>query len=348
MKIKKLLILCGAFLALFNLSALADNVTVTGAGATFPYPVYSKWAQGYQSIGQLNINYQPIGSGGGIKQIQAKTVDFGASDKPLSTAELEKNNLIQFPTVVGGIVPVINVPNIKSGQIKLSGSVLADIYLGEIKQWNDAKITALNPGVDLPKMAITVVHRSDGSGTTFLFTNYLSKVSDTWKTKVGSDAAVSWPTGIGGKGNEGVASYVERVKGGIGYVEYAYAKQNKLTYALLKNKSGAFVAPSIHTFQMATANANWNADTHFAEILTDEPGADSWPISGATFILMQKTQDNPDKAKAILKFFAWAYTDGQKMTTDLDYVPLPDNAVKLIEGYWTTHLKSQAGDAVWP
>lgn len=347
MRIKKLLIVCGIILGLAP-SIFADNQIIIGAGATFPYPIYAKWAQAYQSIGNLNLNYQPIGSGGGIKQIQAQTVDFGASDMPLSNEELQKNKLVQFPTVVGGVVPVVNIPDIKPGQLKLSGSVLAQIYLGEIKKWNDEKITTLNPELKLPNIPITVVHRSDGSGTTFLFTNYLGKVNDVWKSRVGSNSAVSWPTGIGGKGNEGVASYVQRVKGGVGYVEYAYAKQNRLAHVLLQNKAGNFIAPSLDSFKMAAISAQWNNELHFAEILTDEAGAQSWPISGATFILMQKTQVDPKKAKAILAFFDWAYHHAQTMTAELDYVPLPENAITLVEEYWAAHIKDSSGNSLWP
>ncbi len=323
------------------------NNTITGAGATFPYPLYTKWAEKYDTQTGVHLNYQPIGSGGGIKQIQAGTVDFVASDKPLSAAELEKNKLVQFPTVIGGVVPVINVPAIKNGDIKLSGEVLADIYLGNIKKWNDTKITALNAGVALPDTMITVVHRSDGSGTTFLFTNYLSKVSDTWKKQVGSDTAVSWPAGIGGKGNEGVAAYVQRVKGSIGYVEYAFAQQNGLSYVQLINRAGEAVLPSVETFQAASASANWRIDTQFAEVLTDEASAASWPITGATFILMQRTQEDPAKAKAVLKFFHWAYGDGQTLTAKMHYAALPDAVIKMIEMHWKQAFKDKAGGPIW-
>lgn len=348
MKIKPLFVALSLAFTLFSASVFASDLTIIGAGATFPYPVYSKWAQAYQESTAVHLNYQPIGSGGGIKQIQAKTVDFGASDKPLSNQELQKNHLIQFPTVIGGVVAIVNIPDITSGQLKLSAPVLASIYLGEIKKWNDVKITELNPDLSLLDMPITVVHRSDGSGTTFLFTDYLNKVSPTWKTKVGSDTAVSWPTGIGGKGNEGVASYVQRVKGSIGYVEYAYAEQNKLAYSLLKNKAGTFVSPSINTFQAAAANAHWSGESNFVEILTDQAGKDSWPISGATFVLMQQTQDDTQKAQAILKFFAWAYSHGKTMTTELDYVPLPDAAVKLVQDYWKARIRDKSGKPLWP
>ncbi len=328
-------------------AASADNKIITGAGATFPYPLYGKWAQVYQKETGTNLNYQPIGSGGGIKQIEANTVDFGASDKPLDPDELQQNKLMQFPTVIGGVVPVINLPGVQNGQIKLSGEILGDIYLGNIKKWNDEKISALNPNVTLPDTAITVVHRSDGSGTSFLFTNYLSKVNDTWKSKVGADAAVSWPSGIGGKGNEGVASYVQRVKGSIGYVEYAYARQNSLVLVQLKNKAGNPVSPSIDSFAAAAANAKWNSKNNFAEIITNESGANSWPITGATFILMHTTQDNAEKAQNVLKFFDWAYQNGKQMATEMDYVPLPEQTINLVRAAWKEQIKDQAGNSVW-
>ena len=282
----------------------AEPVTLTGAGASFPYPLYGQWAQTYQQKTGTVVNYQPIGSGGGIQQIQAKTVNFGASDKPLSKTELDQYQLTQFPTVVGGVTPVIHLSNINS--IILSGPVLADIYLGKIVNWNDLQISALNPGVALPNQSITVVHRSDGSGTTFIFTHYLSDVSDQWKTGVGFDTAVAWPVGIGGKGNEGVAAYVQRVKGSIGYVEYAYAEQNHLAYAKLQNKSNHVVSPSLNSFAAAAKYAHWLPENHFAEILTNEPGAESWPIVGATFILLNAPPQDPQKTAEVLKFFDWA------------------------------------------
>ena len=336
--------------AVFGLAAsanvfAADNIT--GAGATFPYPIYAKWAEAYKAKTGIGMNYQSIGSGGGIKQIKAKTVDFGASDKPLKPEELEKDGLVQFPAVIGGVVPVVNLPGIEAGQMKLTGSVLADIYLGKIKKWNEAPIAALNKGLPLPDAAITVVHRSDGSGTTFIFTNYLSKVSPDWKTKVGEEASVSWPAGVGGKGNEGVASYVKQIKGAIGYVEYAYALQSKMTYTMLQNKDGQFVKPTEESFKAAAANANWEKAPGFYEILTDEPGAQSWPITGATFILMHKVQDNAVNGKEVLKFFDWAYANGDKLALELDYIPMPDSVVKLIQNAWKTHLKDGSGKAVW-
>ena len=336
--------------AVFGLAAsanvfAADNIT--GAGATFPYPIYAKWAEAYKAKTGIGMNYQSIGSGGGIKQIKAKTVDFGASDKPLKPEELEKDGLVQFPAVIGGVVPVVNLPGIEAGQMKLTGSVLADIYLGKIKKWNEAPIAALNKGLPLPDAAITVVHRSDGSGTTFIFTNYLSKVSPDWKTKVGEEASVSWPAGVGGKGNEGVASYVKQIKGAIGYVEYAYALQSKMTYTMLQNKDGQFVKPAEESFKAAAANANWEKAPGFYEILTDEPGAQSWPITGATFILMHKVQDNAVNGKEVLKFFDWAYADGDKLALELDYIPMPDSVVKLIQNAWKIQLKDGSGKAVW-
>ncbi len=341
MKLISAIILC-----LLSTLALAD-ITITGAGATFPYPLYVKWAQNYQGASGIRLNYQPIGSGGGIKQIQSKTVQFGASDKPLSPDDLKKSNLVQLPTVVGGIVPVINLPNIKNNEVTLSGPVLAEIYLGKITQWNDPKITTLNPGIKLPDQKITVVYRSDGSGTTFLFTNYLSKVSPVWKEKVGSDTAIAWPTGIGGKGNEGVTSYVQRVKGSIGYVEYAYAKHATFASVRLKNQAGKIVMPSINSFQAAAASAQWRDQTHFAEILTNEAGTQSWPITGATFILMTADQKDPDMAKAVLTFFDWAYKNGQDIATGLDYVPLPENVVLSIRQYWASNIKDLNGQPVW-
>lgn len=329
----------------FSASTLAADIT--GAGATFPYPIYAKWAEAYKAKTGIGMNYQSIGSGGGIKQIKAKTVDFGASDKPLTPAELDKDGLMQFPTVVGGVVPVINIKGIAPGAVRLTGKVLADIYLGKIQKWNDPAITALNKGVKLPDAPITVVHRSDGSGTTFIFTNYLSKVSPDWKEKVGSDASVAWPSGVGGKGNEGVASFVQRIQGSIGYVEYAYAKQNKMAYTQLQNKDGQFVQPDDKTFQAAAGGADWEKAPGFYEILTDEPGKASWPITGATFILMHKTQAKPENAKEVLKFFDWSYANGDQMALDLDYVPLPDNVTKIIAKAWKNSIKDSAGKTVW-
>jgi phosphate transport system substrate-binding protein len=324
----------------------AAAVDISGAGATFPYPVYAKWAEAYKQKTGVGMNYQSIGSGGGIKQIEAKTVDFGASDKPLEPKELDANGLLQFPMIMGGVVPVVNIEGIAAGQLKLSGAVLANIYLGTVKKWDDAAIKALNPGVKLPDRAISVVHRSDGSGTTFIFTHYLSEVSPAWKKSVGEDASVAWPTGVGGKGNEGVASYASRINGAIGYVEYAYALQNKLAYVLLQNKAGKFVKPSAESFQAAAANADWAKAPGFYVLLTDQPGADSWPITGASFILVYKNQAKPDVASEVLKFFNWAYHNGGAMASQLDYVPLPDAVIKLVEDTWRTQVKA-GGKPVW-
>ncbi len=332
-----------------GVSSAASAVDITGAGATFPYPVYAKWAEAYKAKTGSGMNYQSIGSGGGIKQIKAKTVDFGASDAPLKFEELEQEGLVQFPAVMGGVVPVVNIAGIKPGEIKLTGKVLADIYLGKIKKWSDPAIADLNKGLKLPDSDITVVNRSDGSGTTFIFTNYLSKISMEWKDKVGSATSVSWPapTGAGGKGNEGVASFVQRLKNSIGYVEYAYAKQNKLTFTLLQNREGQFVAPDDKSFQAAAAGADWKNAPGFYEILTDQPGKASWPITGATFILMHKSQANTDKAKEVLKFFDWAYRDGDKLALDLDYVPMPDAVVKLVQVEWKNKIKDASGKPIW-
>ncbi len=326
-------------------TALAADIT--GAGATFPYPIYAKWADAYKKETGVGLNYQSIGSGGGIKQINAKTVDFGASDMPLKPEELDKSGLMQFPTVIGGDVPVVNLKGVAPGQMKLTGEVLADIFLGKIKRWNDPAIAKLNADLKLPDTAISVVHRSDGSGTTFIWTNYLSKVSPEWKSKVGEGTAVNWPTGVGGKGNEGVASYVQRIAGSIGYVEYAYVKQNKMSYALVKNREGEFVAPNAKAFQAAAAGADWRAAPGMYLILTDAPGKSAWPIAGATFILMHKTQEKPQNGKEVLKFFGWAYQKGDAMAEQLDYVPLPDNVVQLIQANWKTQLKDASGNSVY-
>lgn len=320
---------------------------ITGAGATFPYPIYAKWAEAYKAKTGIGMNYQSIGSGGGIKQINAKTVDFGASDMPLKPEDLDKGGLMQFPAVMGGVVPVINVNGIDAGQLKLDGTVLADIYLGKITKWNDPAIVALNPGAKLADDTITVVHRSDGSGTTFIFTNYLSKVSDDWKSAVGEGTAVSWKVGTGGKGNEGVASYVQRIKNSIGYVEYAYALQNKMVYTQLKNRDGQFVKPDDTSFKAAAAGADWEHAAGFYELLTNEPGKASWPITGATFILMHKAQDKPASAKEVLSFFDWAYENGGAMASALDYVPMPEKVQKLVRVSWKKEIKGSDGKAIW-
>jgi phosphate transport system substrate-binding protein len=331
----------------FAFAGASFATNITGAGATFPYPVYAKWAEAYKAHSGTNMNYQSIGSGGGIKQITAKTVDFGASDMPLKPADLEKGGLMQFPTVIGGVVPVINVNGVASGQLHLDGATLANIYLGKITKWNDPAIVALNKDVKLEDELITVVHRSDGSGTSFIFTNYLSKVSPEWKSSVGEGTAVSWKAGTGGKGNEGVASYVQRIKGAIGYVEYAYALQNKMNSVQMKNHDGKFVLPEAKSFQAAAAGADWKHAPGFYEILTNEEGSDSWPISGATFILMHKAQDKPESAEAVLKFFDWAYANGDKLAAELDYITLPASVKALIHDAWKNQIKDTSGKAIW-
>jgi len=330
-----------------GIAPAAIAADITGAGATFPYPIYAKWAEAYKKATGIGLNYQSIGSGGSIKQIRSKTVDFGASDMPLKAAELEKDGMIQFPAIMGGVVPVANLEGVSPGELKLTGAVLADIYLGNIKKWSDPAIKALNPSAKLPDSDITVVHRADGSGTTFIFTNYLSKVSPDWKAKVGESTSVAWPAGIGGKGNEGVAAQVQRLKGSIGYVEYAYAKQNKMRHMQLKNKNGNFVQPSEKSFQAAAAGADWKNAAGFYEILTDEPGAESWPITGASFILLHKAHADPKRAMEVLKFFEWSFKNGDKMASDLDYVAIPDGVVALIEGAWKANLKDQSGAPIW-
>jgi len=317
---------------------------VTGAGASFPAPVYSKWADAYNKATGARINYQSVGSGAGIRQIKAKTVDFGASDAPLKDDELAKDGMIQFPTVIGGVVPVINVKGIAPGQLKMTGQVLGDIYLGKIAKWNDPAIVALNAGVALPDAAIAPVRRADGSGTSFIFTNYLSKVNADWKAKVGEGTAVNWPTGAGGKGNEGVSSYVQRLPNSIGYVEYAYAKQNKMTHVQLKNAAGNYVSPDDANFKAAAAGADWSKS--YYQVLTEQPGKDAWPITGATFILMHKVQDKPANAASALKFFDWAYASGDKMAAELEYVTLPDSVKALVRKTWADNIKDASGKPV--
>lgn len=329
----------------FGVAAFATDIT--GAGATFPFPIYAKWADAYKQKTGTGMNYQSIGSGAGIKQIQAKTVDFGASDMPLKADELAKSGLMQFPAVIGGVVPVVNLEGVKPGEMKLTGPVLADIYFGKIKKWNDKPIADLNPGMKLPDENITVVRRSDGSGTTFLWTDYLSKVSPEWKEKVGSSTAVAWPEGVGGKGNEGVASYVQRIKGAIGYVEFAYAKKNKMAHVALRNKDGQFVQPEDDAFQAAAAYADWKSAPGFYQILTEQPGKASWPVTGASFILVPVKSDKPASTQEVLKFFDWALKSGQKMATELDYVPLPESLVKLINDEWRAQVKDAGGKALW-
>ncbi|WP_144637869.1 phosphate ABC transporter substrate-binding protein PstS [Bordetella genomosp. 13] len=325
----------------------AHAVDVTGAGASFPYPVYAKWASDYKAATGNAVNYQSIGSGGGQQQIKAKTVDFGASDDPLKADDLQKNNLLQFPAVIGGTVAVVNIDGVKAGELKLSGQVLGDIYLGKIKKWDDAAIKALNPDVKLPSADIVVVHRSDGSGTTFGFTNYLSKVNAEWKSSVGEGKDVKWPTGQGGKGNEGVAAYVGQLKNSVGYVEYAYAKQNKLAWTQMQNAAGKFVQPEQKAFAAAAGNADWKSAPGMGVVLTNEPGDASWPITAATFILIHKSQDKPVQGKAVMDFFDWAFKNGGKAAEALDYVPLPQNVTDEIRGQWKSEVKSADGKAVW-
>ena len=307
---------------------------ISGAGATFPAPVYAKWAEMYKAQTGTSLNYQAIGSGGGIKQIQASTVDFGATDKPLKPDDLATGGLVMFPTVIGGVVPVMNLPGVKAGQMKMTGPQLADIYRGVIKKWNDPLLAKTNPGLALPNLPITVVHRSDGSGTSFLFTSYLSMKAAHWASEVGANDAVSWPVGLGGKGNDGVAAFVKQTPGAIGYVEYAYAKQNAMTYALLQNRSGAFVTPDAKTFAAAAANAKWASAPGFYLLLLDQPGADAWPITGATFILVHTKQADAAKAREVLGFFDWAYKNGDAAAGQLDYVALPPAVKDLVRKSW--------------
>jgi len=336
----------GVALGLAGLAAFAQAGAqeVTGAGASFPAPLYSKWASDYNKATGVKINYQSVGSGAGLKQIEAKTVDFGASDAPLKDEELAAKGLMQFPTVIGGVVPVINIQGIAAGQLKLSGQVLGDIYLGKIAKWNDAAIKALNPSLNLPDAAIAPVRRADGSGTSFIFTNYLSKVNADWKSKVGEGTAVNWPTGAGGKGNEGVAAFVNRLPNSIGYVEYAYVKQNKMNFVQLQNSAGSYVSPDDSAFKAAAAGAEWSKS--FYQILTNQPGKDSWPITGATFILMHKVQDKPAQANASIKFFEWAYKGGDKTADDLDYVPMPGAVKAIVEKAWGD-IKDGSGKPVF-
>ena len=316
---------------------------ITGAGATFPAPIYAKWAAEYYKATGVKVNYQSIGSGGGIKQIDSKTVDFGASDMPQTDEVLKSKGQMQFPTVMGGVVPVINIKGIEPGQLKLTGALLGDIFLGKVARWNDPTIKALNPTLALPDAAIAQVRRADGSGTTFIFTNYLSKVSPEWKSKVGEGTAVNWPVGAGGKGNEGVAAFVSRLPNSIGYVEYSYVKQNKMNYAVVQNSAGTFVKPEDDSFKAAAAGADWNKS--FYQILTNQPGKDAWPISGATFILMHTKQDKPASATEALKFFSWAYKNGDKIAADLDYVPMPKPVIAAIEKSWG-EIKDTGGKPV--
>jgi phosphate transport system substrate-binding protein len=329
------------------LSLTAHAADLTGAGATFPYPIYSKWAEAYNAATGIGLNYQSIGSGGGIKQIKAKTVDFGASDMPLKLEELEKEGLMQFPAIIGGVVPVMNLDGVAPGQLKLTADVISAIHLGKITKWNAPEITALNPNANLPALAITVVHRADSSGTTFLWTDFLSKANADFKAAVGSGTAVKWPTGVGGKGNEGVAANIQRIKGSFGYVEYAYAKKNKIVYAQLKNLDGQFVQPDDETFKAAAANGDWTSAPGMYLVLTNQPGKASWPATGASFIIMHKTQADGLTGRAVLKFFDWSFKNGSGMATDLDYVPLPPALVKQIQDSWKSQLKDANGKAIW-
>ncbi|HYC37372.1 MAG TPA: phosphate ABC transporter substrate-binding protein PstS [Usitatibacter sp.] len=321
-------------LAAASLIASAGAADITGAGATFPYPIYSKWADGYRKATGNAMNYQSIGSGGGIRQIIAKTVDFGASDMPLKAEDLQKHGLVQFPAVMGGVVPVVKVAGVQPGQLRFTGKLLADIYLGKVSKWNDAAIAELNPGMKLPGDTITVVHRSDGSGTTFLWTNYLSKASPEFRQSVGEGASVKWPAGVGGKGNEGVASYVQKINGAIGYVEYAYARQNRLAHGQMQNAAGAFVQPGQAAFRSAAAGADWSSAPGMGVVLTNQPGEKSWPVTGASFILMHAKQDKPGNGREVLRFFEWAFANGQQTAAELDYVPMPDSVVQQVKAVW--------------
>lgn len=336
--------IAAAGVAALSFAGIASAQDVTGAGASFPAPLYAKWASDYNKATGVRINYQSVGSGAGIKQIDAKTVDFGASDAPLTDDVLAKKGQIQFPTVIGGVIPVVNIKGIAPGQLRLNGQVLGDIYLGKITKWSDPAVKALNPSLALPDAAISPVRRADGSGTTFIFTNYLSKANPEWKAKVGEGTAVNWPTGAGGKGNEGVAAFVGRLPNSIGYVEYAYVKQNKMNYALMQNADGKFVAPDDTAFKAAAAGADWTKS--YYQILTNQPGAQSWPITGATFILMHKVQDKPAQAAATLKFFEWAYKNGDATASNLDYVPMPDSVKAQILKLWATEIKDGSGKNV--
>ena len=328
---KKTLFAAAAFALLSPLAQAAD---ITGAGATFPYPIYAKWADAYKKATGNGMNYQSIGSGGGIKQITAKTVDFGASDMPMKADDLQKNGLVQFPAVMGGVVPVVKLDGIKPGELRFTGPLLADIYLGKVTKWNDPAIAKLNPAVKLPGTDITVVYRSDGSGTTFLWTNYLSKVAPEFKSAIGEGTSVKWPAGVGGKGNEGVASYVQKINGAIGYVEYAYAKQNKLAHGQVQNSAGNFVQPDDDTFKAAAAGADWKSVPGMGVVLTNQAGAQSWPITGASFILVHAKQEKADAGREVLKFFEWSFKNGQSMASELDYVPMPEPVVKQIQAAW--------------
>ncbi|MDN4039691.1 phosphate ABC transporter substrate-binding protein PstS [Massilia sp. YIM B02443] len=337
-------ILAGAAAALVMTTSFAADMT--GAGATFPYPIYAKWAEGYKAATGNGLNYQSVGSGAGIKQIKAKTVDFGASDMPLKADELEKEGLMQFPAIMGGVVAVVNVDGVTPGQLKMTGPVLADIYMGKITKWNAQPIAALNPGVKLPDTDITVVHRADSSGTSFLWTDYLSKTSPAWKDSIGAGTTVKWAVGVGGKGNEGVAANVQRIKGAIGYVEWAYAKKNKLAHTQLRNKDGADLQPSDDAFKAAAANVEWTKAPGFGVVLTDGAGKQSWPITGVSYILMHKTQQDAQKGREVVKFFDWSFKNGAPAAAELDYVPMPATVVKQVQDAWKANLKDASGKAI--
>jgi phosphate transport system substrate-binding protein len=347
MRMKQLLatIIIGTTAAFASTATLAADIT--GAGSTFAYPIYSKWAEMYKKTSGNGLNYQSIGSGAGIKQIKAKTVDFGASDMPLSVEDLNAAGLMQFPTIMGGVVAIVNLEGVAPGQLKLTGPVLADIYLGKVTKWNDKAIAALNPGVKLPAEDITVVHRADGSGTSFLFTNFLSQTNPDFKAKIGAGTAVKWAVGVGGKGNDGVAANVQRIKGSIGYVEWAYSKKNKLTHTQLKNRDGNFLEPGDDAFKAAAANADWAKAPGFGVVLTDQPGKAAWPIVGATFALVHKQQADAAKGKEVLKFFDYAFKNGAASAAELDYVPMPAATTKLVEAAWKNNLKDASGKAIW-
>ncbi|AUG52259.1 phosphate ABC transporter substrate-binding protein PstS [Thalassospira marina] len=344
---KKSILGGAALLMAAGVFASAQATEISGAGATFPYPVYAKWAEAYEAKTGVKMNYQSIGSGGGIKQIKASTVDFGASDAPLTKEELDEAGLVQWPMIMGGVVPVVNIKGIKGGDVKLSGQVLADIYLGKITKWDDKAIADLNPDLKLPSEAISVVERSDGSGTTFNFTNYLAAVSPEWKDSIGVNKSVQWPVGVGGKGNEGVASYTKQIDGSIGYVEYAYALQNDLAYTQMQNKDGEFVSPTAGSFAAAAANADWANAPGYYLILGNQPGAKSWPITAASFILVHKSQDNAETAKEVLKFFDWSFKNGSDIADKLDYVAMPENVVDMVEKTWTADVKGSDGKKIW-
>ncbi len=339
------LTLLGLFL-LLGTRARGETI-IAGAGATFPYPIYARWAADYGKQTGLKLNYQSIGSGGGIAQIKAKTVDFGASDAPLTPKELAEMGAVQFPMVIGGVVPIINFKGIQAGKLQLTPDLLADIFLGKVTRWDDPRIQKANFGMKLPAQAITVIHRADGSGTTWIFTNYLAKVSPEWRQKVGTDKAVAWPVGVGGKGNEGVTAYVQKMNGAIGYVEFAYALQNKMTYVKLRNTAGKFVDPTIETFQAAAASADWKGSPGFYVVLTEQGGEQSWPITGASFILLHKNQPDPARAKEMLRFFTWCYQKGAAAARELSYIPMPDAVVELVKEQWKTEIKSE-GKAIVP